>query len=580
MKVSYCVIIKNPEHHLVSVRLKFERMPGDNLFKVFLPSWSPGSYLMREYSRNIRWLKASDSTGKVLHCQQTEKGMWEIDFQREGMESNDKVCEIEYRVYCHELTVRTSYVDTYHAFLHGPSYLVGLKKGDQVVTMDGPEIEFRFPALWSNLHTGLTPIESRPREQFWYRAENYDALIDAPVEIGCHESDGFMVDGKEHYLAFSGEYFGKTSSQLKHDIKKIVETVSGVMGEIPYDFYTFITHFRPRKFGGLEHLNSTALQFDGRLLGDPEKYIAWLGLVAHEYFHTWNVKRIRPIELGPFDYTRENYTRMHWLTEGLTSFMDDLFVLEAGLCSLEDYLKIITQNLNRYFSIPGRKFHSLEESSFNAWIKLYRPDENSSNSSVSYYLKGGLVFGALNILLRQKGVSSRSLLQKLWNSFKARPETGLTKAEVLSMVEELGGKHVSDQFQKMLETTEEIDFESLYASAGLEFKWGQEPGPYLGANFSKRGNQVIVDQVVQDGPAYSGGLNAGDEIIFVNGQRFLASDISAIDKLFAIDRTVEMTVSRMDRANQIKIMPSKKPRKLLEIKITDRELASQFLSLN
>lgn len=569
MQVHYLVEITDPQTHMVKVRLSAQKPDLDKL-SFFMPSWSPGSYLMREYARNIRTIAVKTSQGEYLSFDQIAKGVWEIDFKNSDLKGACTSFDIEYEVYCHELTVRTSHVDESHAFLHGPSYLIGIQDHDIE-----PIIEFRFPALWSKLHTGLKDI-SEQREKFVYSAPNYDDLIDCPVEIGCHESDGFLVQGKEHHLIWYGESYPH-NNDLKADIKTIVETVSSHFSDIPYDSYLFMTHFKRNLYGGLEHKNSTALHFDGRMLSDRESYVNWLALVAHEYFHTWNVKRIRPKELGPFDYLNENYTRLHWLTEGLTSFMDELFVLRAGLCSLEEYLKMQTKNLQRYLDIPGKKFHSLEDSSFNAWVKLYRPDENSLNSSVSYYLKGGLVFSTLHFDLKKQGKNINDLLSLLWKRYNDNPELGVTRDEVLTMIETVGGKEVRDRFEMRLSTTEDIDFETYYQEIGCEFEWDQPETVDLGLTLRYQGDQAFVASVKLDSSAFKAGINAQDELIAINGLRVLKDDLDRMNKMLIPGKSYSYTCSRQGTMVTGTIVAERAERRLKAIKVKDQEKALSAL---
>ena len=572
MKAHYLVEIDKPENHHVKVTLKIERLLS-NKFRVFLPSWSPGSYLMREYARHIRWFTATQANGEVLYYQQVGKGIWEIDLTRSEVKNKQNDFSIQYEIYCKELTVRTSHVDLSHAFLHGPSYLMGLV--DEKIIQ--PTIEFRFPPIWSKISTALNDV-SKSRSEFLYSAIDYDTLIDCPVEIGCHETDGIMVLGKPHDLAFYGEQYPHKNN-LKSDYKKIIEIVAKHFdNDLPYDHYLFLTHFAPKLYGGLEHLNSTALHFDGRKLGNRKDYLNYLSLIAHEYFHLWNVKRIRPKELGPFDYLNEGYTTLLWLAEGLTSYMDDLFIYRASLSTLEEYLDIVKGNLDTYLGTPGRKYHSLEQSSFNAWIKLYRPDENLKNSSVSYYLKGGLVFTVLQSLLFEKGKSVDDLLRSLWNDYKQRPEIGVTKEDIYKMVKEIGGDDVLDQFSTMVETTFDIDFDTAFKRMGLELKWVENNQAWIGADFEFSGDRAIVKTVLLDSPSYKGGLNAGDEVLFLNGLRFLREDSDKISSLLMVDRSYEFIVSRLGKMNKIEVLPVKGPRQLKEITILDRSKAEKAFS--
>jgi predicted metalloprotease with PDZ domain len=569
MKVHYLVEINDPHHHHVKVTLNIWDL---NLtrFQVFLPSWSPGSYLMREYARHVRWFCASKANGEVLFHQQTAKGVWEIDQEKSQVKNQENFFQISYELYCKELTVRTSHVDSSHAFLHGPSYLMGIR-GQKI---QSPTIEFRFPSSWSRLSTGLKEISSS-REVFLYTASDYDELIDAPVEIGCHETDGFEFLGKPHHLAYYGQIYPHKNN-LREDVKKIVETVAQHFdNELPYDQYLFLTHFVPKLYGGLEHLNSTALQFDGRKLSNKKDYQAYLSLLAHEYFHLWNVKRIRPLELGPFDYLNEGYTTLLWLAEGLTSFMDDLLVHRAGLSTLEEYLEVVKGNIETFLSTPGRHFHSLEQSSYNAWIKLYRPDENSKNSSVSYYLKGGLVFNALHAELVERGKSIDDLLRALWDDFKKHPETGVTREDIYRMVAQIGGEDVLQKFSVMVETTQDIQFDEVFKKLGCELRWQDSNNLWLGAEYEFSGDRVFVKSVLLDSPAHKAGLNAQDEILFLNGLRFEKSDSDRLSSYLLPERNYELLVARLHKLERLEIIPEKQPRQLKEIAVVNRNLAER-----
>jgi predicted metalloprotease with PDZ domain len=567
MKVSYLVEVPEPSNHLVRVTLTTEKPASQTELEVFLPSWSPGSYLMREYARHVRWVRATQENGEVLWCEQTAKGKWVVDWKKSELKRPLNGVSFTYEIYLHELTVRTSHVDSTHAFLHGPSYLMGIVGGEKK-----PTIEFRFPALWSKLSTSLDEIKGASRERFIYEASDYDVLIDHPVEIGCQETDGFMVNNIPHALAFYGETYPH-GQDLKADMQKAVVEVAETMGEIPFTHYQFITHFAPKIYGGLEHLNSTALQFDGRRLGVRKDYLTFMSLTAHEYFHAWNVKRIRPKALGPFDYENEAYTSMLWLAEGLTSFMDDLFVYRAGLSTLEEYLDFVKGNFDVYYTTPGRKFHSLEASSFNAWIKLYRPDENSKNSSISYYLKGGLVFMALHALMLEKGKSIDDLLKALWADYKARPAVGVEKAQVYAMVQELAGESVLHEFQRMVETTEEIDFDSTMKRLGVEMVWQDGAAVYVGADWDFSGDRALCRAVTQDSPAYKCGLNAGDEIIALNGLRVFRDDVEKWGQVLKADTSYELIVARLGKLTKLDWMLDKGPRVLKELKVVDRARA-------
>lgn len=571
MTIKYTVQITDAETHMVSVKLTLT--PPKDVFKVFLPSWSPGSYLMREYAKNIRTFKVNTQNGEFVYFEKRAKGTWEIDLSKSSLNKKADSITIEYLIYCHELTVRTSHVDNTHAFLHGPSYLMGVMGQESQVC----EIEFYFPALWSKLSTSLKDISNK-REHFIYQAPSYDDLIDTPVEIGCQETDGFLVEGIPHHLTFYGNTYAH-DNKIKEDIETIVKTVLKTTIDIPYDTYLFLTHFKPNLYGGLEHKSSTALHFDGRKLFNRKDYLNFLALVAHEYFHTWNVKRIRPRELGPFDYLNENYTSMHWLTEGLTSFMDELFILRAGLCTMDEYLEMQATNLKNYYKVPGKKFDSLEQSSMDAWIKLYRPDENSKNSTISYYLKGGLVFSVLNILLTKENSSIDEFIKALWQAYKARPQSGFTKDEVLKIISDISSSEVSEKFNHMISATEDIDFEKYYSEVGLSFEWEESSKSYLGMETSNEGKNIIIQSVELDGPAYKSGLNAKDEIIAINSNRIISSELSSLGEWLKVNQNYEFLVSRLGTLQTITVSPGKTPRVLKKIKMTDENKVKKVFNL-
>jgi predicted metalloprotease with PDZ domain len=566
MNVNYKLKILDPKDHILHVAITGTRPDKAVKSEFFLPSWSPGSYLMREYSRNIRNFQATDSKGKHLDYRQIEKGTWEVNW-------NDEVdnFQITYEVYCHLLTVRNSFIDEAHAFLHGPTIFMGIV--DQELT--NIEIAIEFPTIWSKITTGLKDI-SKVKEKFVYHANDYDELLDTPIEIGCHETDGFMVGGKEHELAFFGKLL-PSDNNLKKDIKKIVEYISNLMGEIPYDRYVFISHFLPGIYGGLEHRNSTALQFSSLAMSDRKGYIKWLSLVSHEYFHTWNVKRIRPHGLSRFDYRNENYTSMLWLAEGLTSFCDELFVYRCGLCTLEEYLGWQKENLNNYIDIPGKRFDSLEMSSFNAWIKLYRPDDNSINSSISYYLKGGIVFFVLNTILVKFDKKVDDLIKMLWDHYNRQPEVGVTSVEVFKMIEDLSDTKTREKFETMIQTTEDVDFESCLDTMGVKVVWEETPKMWLGVKNIFEGDRVIMKTILIDGPAYKGGLNAGDELIAVNDIRITKSNYDEMIKSLKANQTYQFTISRKNLLSTIGVNIEKSPRSIKELKVIDETNCDKFL---
>jgi predicted metalloprotease with PDZ domain len=565
MKLSYKIVVDSPSTHQVRVIIEGKKESHEHDLEFFLPRWSPGSYLIREYSRHLSNIVMETSNGERLFFEQTDISTFFACWNKSDLKKSDDHFRLSYSVYCHELTVRTSHVDASHAFLHLPTLLMGII--DKKIV--NPSLELVFPPAWSKVSTGLKDISVK-REVFLYEADNYDDLIDSPVEIGCQETDGFRVNGIDHDVVSYGQLLPHKEN-VKEDIKKIVEHIQTHMGGMPYEKYTFITHFVPGLYGGLEHRNSTALQFCPTQMTNRKGYANYLALVAHEYFHTWNVKRIRPIEFGPFNYLKEATTKLLWLAEGMTSLMDELYIYRAGLISQEEYLDMQKDNLNRYLAIPGRKFHSLDESSFNAWIKLYRPDENMNNSSISYYLKGGIVFFMLNILFAEKGKSINDFLALLWKDYQNNPQRGLTPEQVYSFVQEVGGKEIREQFETMTSTTNELDLDGLFARGNMKIDWDRSEAPWLGFDSEFSADRVLVKAVTLDGPAFKGGLNAGDEIIAINGIRVLKDRFAEHAKFLRINETYTFTIARLSTMTEVRVNVGTIPAKIKGISAVDKQ---------
>lgn len=567
MKIKYILIIDNPASHIVKVRISAKCDNAQSEISFFLPTWSPGSYMIRDYSRNVRKFSVTSKTGKVLHHQKISKSIWKIQ-----TEKNDEI-DIAYEVYANELTVRTSHINSEHAFLHLPCFLMAPLEYESMVD---PEIEFRFPPVWSKLHTSLRDI-STDRTIFLYSAKNYDELIDSPVEIGCHDSDGFQAEGINHHIAYFGKAFFD-SKVFKEDIKKIVETNCRIWGDdIPYENYLFIIHLLKETFGGLEHLNSTVLQYDCFSIGTKEGYLDWLSLVAHEHFHTWNVKRVKPIELGPFNYLEENYTKMHWLTEGLTTYMEYKILFQANLCSEADWAKHFSGLIKRYNLSQGRLYDSVEDASFDAWIKQYKIDENSSNRSVSYYLKGALIFLVLDTLFFEKDISMISFIQKLWLLQKSKGNEGLIDTEVYNLIESHSHRSIRDELETMVQTTQELDLIGSWSRVGIEPIFESPELFNLDMTLETKGTNLFVKSIKENGFAYKKGFHTGDEILAINQVRVLSNDWKNIEKVFKQNNQYEFLVVRNGNLLNLNIVFDQYTKEFSTLKIVNQAKLKNFL---
>jgi predicted metalloprotease with PDZ domain len=409
MNIQYSLKMPKPQNHYFEVEMLIEDYKEATL-EVKMPVWAPGSYLVREFAKNVNLVKAFDEKGNVLAVQKTNKNTWKIQ------KGNAKSVKVKYEVYSFELSVRTSFLDLTHGYVSGTGVFMYVEnhqenKGQLVVY---PYAGFK--KISTALPKAKEGMASDGAETFEFA--NYDQLVDCPIEIGNHIEFSFQSAGVNHRVAMYGD--GNFDvEQLKKDMAKITATATQVIGENPNKEYLFIVHNVVDGQGGLEHINSTTLSVN-RWTYQGGEYIGFLSLVAHEYFHLWNVKRIRPVELGPFNYDEENYTSLLWVMEGFTSYYDELLLLRAGYYNQEQYIQKVLSGLNYVEGSEGSRVQPVAHASFDAWIKSYRPNENSSNTTMTYYSRGGLLAAVLDAKIVTKFNGKKSLddfMQKLYQDF-------------------------------------------------------------------------------------------------------------------------------------------------------------------
>ncbi len=589
--IQYSVSTPNPDSHLFHISMHIADIQEDvTSILLSMPAWSPGSYLIREYARHIQNISASLPDGTPLHITQQDKATWKVSFPAHTPEVN-----VNYEVFSHELAVRTNHLDATHGSLNGVStFLYPHGQLDR-----SSEITFDVPAQW-RVATGLTCLD---KDKKIYLAENFDILFDTPVELGCHTSIYFDVLDVPHEIAIWGRG-NFNEARLKDDVSKIVLAHANLFGGLPYEHYTFIVHLSEDGFGGLEHHNSTLLLYPSMGFNDsppgaefdashrPNKsYLNFLRLVSHEHFHTWNVKRIRPEVLGPFDYQHENYTRDLWTVEGITSYYENVGLLNSSLISGEHFLELIAKAVQILEQTPGRLLHDLETSSFNAWVKLYRPDEHTKNSSVSYYLKGELVCFALDLFLRAKTQNKHSLddvLQLLWQHYVDTGE-GYKEDSYAEWILKATGVDVSAEIQTLIKSTEEIDWQHYLAPCGLQLEKSHKqaiPSAWTGVQTKDQQGQLRVTFVPTDSPAYHAGIYAGDEIIAFDHWRVSSTaDWNALLQKYAPNHTTTVLLNRRGQILEKTITTAAPPADTYAIKPLDdltqeqRELLSSWLSL-
>jgi predicted metalloprotease with PDZ domain len=505
VKVGFEVSFKEPQAHYVEMEMTISGLAKDYV-DVKMPVWAPGSYLVREFAKSVEDFSAT-AGGKPVKFEKVKKNAWRV------YSAKSNAIKIKYRVYGFEVSVRTPFIDESHAFLSStgifmyPDGLLKLPSTVKVIPFKG----------WNKVSTGLEPVAGQP---LTYTASDFDVLFDSPIEVGNQDVFDFMASGVKHEVAmYGGGNYDK--ERLKVDMAKVIEQATAIYGENPNKHYTFIVHNFERGGGGLEHLNSTVLGASRNAYNTPEGYLGFLNLVAHEYFHLWNVKRMRPIALGPFDYDNENYTTNLWVAEGFTSYYENKLVLRAGFVDPKTFVDGLVTAVSNVSNTPGAKVQSAAESSYDAWIKGYRPNENSNNTGVSYYSKGEVVGLLMDLEIAQatKGTKSLDDVMKAMYLQGKTLKRGYTDAEFKAMVEKISGKSFTDFWAKYVNGTHPVEFDKYFGYAGISIKNQNEGNsiPYIGVASKKTEGRIIISAVSRNSAAWVDGLNVNDEVISVDG---------------------------------------------------------------
>lgn len=532
-KISFEISFIDPQAHYAEVKMIITGN-SDRTVDVKMPVWSPGSYLIREYPKNVEGFHAK-SGEEMLPAEKVNKNTWRIQAE------NAKNIEINYRVYAFEVSVRTSLVDETHAFLSSTGIFMFIDK-----KLHYPSEVTIFPhPSWKKISTGLEPITGKKNTFF---APNFDILFDSPIEVGNQDIFYFTASGVEHEVAMvgGGNY---DKEKLKQDFTKIVESETKIFKENPNKRYVFIIHNYESGGGGLEHLNSTVLGASRNGYTDPTKYLNFLGLVSHEYFHIWNIKRLRPENLGPFNYSEENYTTNLWISEGFTAYYDNLVLRKAGLVDEAGYLKILSDDINAVENRPGNHVQSLKEASFDAWIKHYRPNENSPNTTVSYYNKGALIGLLLDLEIlhaTEAKAGLNNVMSAMYDQYYTREDRGFTEAEFIAMAEKIAGKSLKTIFD-YIEVASSLDYNTYLNYAGLELVDGYNElnRADLGVKTTTLNGKIIVSHVIRESGAWKAGINVKDELISINNERLNDSqDIESHLKAAKIGQQYQILLSR------------------------------------
>ena len=532
--ISYHLSMPEPHTHYYEVGMTVSNNL-DKTVQLKMPVWTPGSYLVREFARHIPRVRAYAGT-QQLKVKKIDKNSWEVQA------GYYKEFTVMYRIYAYEQSVRTSYLSDSRGYLNGTS--IFLYVADR--KYEPGEVKVTPFRGWRKISTGLPKVKGQ-RNTFSF--PDYDVLADSPFLIGNHDVLTFKVKGIPHEIALYGQG-NVDKDQLKDDFKKIVQATVDIFENLPYDRYVFFILMLDGLGGGLEHLNSTTIQADRWIFSDDNRYQRFLSTVAHEYFHTWNVKRIRPIALGPFDYDRENYTNDLCISEGITSYYDNLLLLRSGIVDVEGYFKFVGRDIRGVETAPGRLVQSAAESSFDTWIKNYRRNEESHNVMISYYSKGAVTGLMLDLAINASTNGRKSLdhvFQELNRQYENDPSAGFTSKEFRTICENVADRTLDDVW-RYADTTDEVDYNSALETVGciLERKYGEgvtSSTSYYG--FATRGEKnPVVSRVYAGTPAYTGGLNVNDEIVAVNDTRVSTKTLTDRLNNISIGDKAKLLISR------------------------------------
>lgn len=583
--VHYRVEVQDLHAHLFAVTLHIAAPAADQ--QVQLPVWIPGSYLVREFSKHLQDLRARQGRRSVA-ITQNDKANWTVHCQA------GQPVELRYAVYAHDDSVRTAWLDAQRGFFNGTSLC--LRVLGQTALPHA--LEIKAPAVspaWQ-LATGLSPHAVNRHGFGTYHAPDYDALVDCPVEMGTLWSGSFVAHGIPHRLVVAGAPASFDGAQLLQDTRAICEAeivfwhgTTGGKKRIPFDHYVFMLNAVADGYGGLEHRNSTALiaarkdlpRLAGRALTpaqhkQPEGYATLLGLISHEYFHTWNVKRLRPAEFMAYDYSQENYTELLWFFEGFTSYYDDLLLRRARRLDNATYLKRLAKTINQVRQTPGAKVQSVAQASWDAWIKYYRPDNNTPNATVSYYTKGSLVALCLDLTLRAEGHTTLDeVMRALWTRCQG---AAMTEADVLAVLQQLGQRSFAAELQRWVHGTQDLPVESLLERMGLQVHWEPDAiAQQLGLRVKEAQGSVQVQQVLRAGAAEQAGFASGDEWLAIQigtGARGNAWRLHSLDDLplyLGTSKTLQAIVARDKR---LLTLPLRIPTTSKSLRLTVRDSAA------
>jgi predicted metalloprotease with PDZ domain len=551
--IRYTLRFPAPHTHYMEVEAVYPT-GGQPQIELFMAVWTPGSYLVREYQRHVENVVARSTAGPLV-IEKSAKNRWRVTTR--GAAS----VTVSYRVYGREMTVRNNWIESGFAMLNGAPTFISLVGGPS----RPHDVTIVLPPAWKVSTTAL-PSGSGVHH---YVAPDFDTLVDSPIVLGNPVMRQFVVAGKRHALVVEGDTSFFDADRAAADLNRIVEAAGKVMGgRFEYPHYYFFNIVSDAG-GGLEHKDSTLLMSGRYVTRNRRAYLGWLTIAAHEHFHAWNIKRMRPIELGPFDYENEVYSKALWIAEGFTDYYAGLLVRQAGLSTREEYLEELTAQIEGVQNTPGRLVTSVDMASYDTWVKQYRPDENTANTTVNYYPKGAVIAFLLDARIRRATNGAKSLDDGMRLAYgRYSGAKGYTLEEFYKTMSETAATDLRSFFTKTVETTDELDYAEALDWFGLRFRPAESTGrAWLGATTRNDAGRLVVSTVRRDTPAHGAGLNVDDEILAIDDVRVRAEQLaSRLDAYKPGDR-IALLVARRDRLTRLDVTLGAEPGRAFRLEV-------------